>query len=184
MPFCGSCGSVIAGSDQFCTRCGTGTAPQAPPASAMVALSSPQGQSLVVPEALYHVAYSTGQVAGPFGEEAIKLLIIQQQLKIHDSIKPQNSDAWVPILQSKFGSLVTQQTGLNRLAANTCPRCSAAMAVAIKRSGLGLVLIIVGLVLTPAFGIGIPIWIIGFIIRFGGKGTAIYRCARCNYASQ
>jgi len=68
-------------------------------------------------------------------------------------------------------------------AAGTCPRCSTAMAVVIKRSGLGLALIILGIILTPVVGIGIPIFIVGYVMRFSGKGRACYRCPRCNYSS-
>ena len=70
-----------------------------------------------------------------------------------------------------------------RIAANACPRCGTGMAVVIKRSKMGLVLVIVGLVTTPAFGIGLPIFIVGYIMRWGGKGRAAYQCPGCNYAA-
>ncbi|MBI1763822.1 MAG: zinc ribbon domain-containing protein [Acidobacteria bacterium] len=77
---------------------------------------------------------------------------------------------------------MVEQANLARLAASTCPNCSAAMAVVIKRSGLGLALVILGVALTP-FLIGIPLFIAGYMLRFGGKGRACYRCPRCNYSS-
>src|SRR5262245_46226901 len=69
------------------------------------------------------------------------------------------------------------------LSAGICPTCRAAMAVVIKRSGLGLALVILGIALTPVFGFGIPIFIVGYLMRFGGKGRACYRCPRCNYST-
>jgi len=37
------------------------------------------------------------------------------------------------------------------------------MAVVLQRSKAGLVLIIIGLLTTPLFGIGVPIFVVGFI---------------------
>jgi hypothetical protein len=136
------------------------------------------------PAPVYSVRYSTGQIDGPYDEPTIKLLIAQQRLQITDSVCLQGSGCWIPVFQSKFAPLVTQSTVTGRLAASTCPACGAPMAVVIKRSGVGLAFIIAGVALTPVFGIGIPIWIFGMIIRWGGTGTAVYRCARCNYSNR
>jgi hypothetical protein len=136
------------------------------------------------PEPVYSVRYATGEVDGPYDESTINMLILQNRLQITDSVSLQGSGCWIAIFQSKFAPLVTQSTVTGRLAASTCPACGSPMAVVIKRSGVGLALIIAGVVLTPLFGIGIPIWIIGMIIRWGGNGTAVYRCARCNYANR
>jgi hypothetical protein len=136
------------------------------------------------PESIYFVRYSTGQTDGPYDESTIKMLIAQHRLQITDSVSLQGSGCWIAVFQSKFAPFVTQSAVTGRLAASTCPACGAAMAVVIKRSGLGLALIITGVALTPLFGIGVPVWIIGMIIRFGGKGTAVYRCGQCKYANR
>ena len=39
------------------------------------------------------------------------------------------------------------------------------MAVVLQRSKAGLVLIIIGLLTTSLFGIGVPIFVVGFILR-------------------
>jgi hypothetical protein len=172
MGFCINCGTPVPEMAQFCTNCGTKTS------TATVAQNQPGGL-----DALYYVAYATGQTGGPFTEEAVRNLITQQQVKVTDSIRPNTSDAWMPMVRSKFAPLVAQQANLDRLAVSTCPRCAAGMVVVIKRSKAGLVLVILGLALTPLFGLGIPIFIVGFIMRWGGKGQAAYRCPNCNYAT-
>jgi predicted RNA-binding Zn-ribbon protein involved in translation (DUF1610 family) len=110
-------------------------------------------------------------------------MILQRQISVNDSVAVQGSNNWIPVSQSVFAPHVAQQLNIDRMASSTCPQCGAGMAVVIKRSGLGLALIIIGVVLTPAFGIGIPIWIAGMIIRWGGKGQAAYRCPRCNFST-
>ena len=185
MAFCKKCGSAVPDSGRFCQSCG---AESNPLPSAELAVSPAQGVSAAVAFApvsdLYYVSsQGTGQISGPFNGEAIQALVVQQRVTINDSIAMAGSQIWAPILQSKFASLVTQQANQSRIASSTCPRCSAGMAVVIKRSGLGLALVLIGIALTPVFGIGIPIFIIGFIIRWGGKGTASYRCPRCNYST-
>src|SRR5262245_37785394 len=69
------------------------------------------------------------------------------------------------------------------LSAGIGPTCRAAMAVVTKRFGLGLALVILGMALTPVFGFRMPIFIVGYLMRFGGKGRACYRCPRCNYST-
>jgi hypothetical protein len=180
--FCSKCGSPVSDSHQTCQSCGSNLssqplvlAPSRPTAAVSVA-AAPSG-------VLYHVSSPmSGQVSGPFNETAIQSLIAQHQIGINDSIAVHGTNTWIPITQSKFSYLVTQHTSVGRVAASTCPHCGAGMAVVIKRSGLGLALIIAGVVLTPVI-VGVPIWIIGMIIRWGGKGTAAYRCPRCNFAT-
>jgi hypothetical protein len=71
----------------------------------------------------------------------------------------------------------------HRITSTTCPRCGAGMAVVIRRSGLGLALIVIGLLTTPLFCIGVPIFAVGFVMRFSGKGRAVYQCPGCNYTT-
>jgi len=181
MASCTNCRSLIPESAEFCTACGTKISIESPANS--TALQEPSNLSPVAPQILYHIANATGQSMGPFNEDVIRSLIVQQRVTIKDSVRPAGGSNWIPITQSKFAHLVAGQATLNRLGASTCPACGAGLVVQIKRPGLGLVLIIIGVCLTPLFGIGIPIWIVGVIIRFGGKGKAVYRCARCNYSS-
>lgn len=178
MGFCTNCGSTIPERAQFCTNCGTksGTVQTETESVSVPPPPPPPAPSL------YYVAYATGQVGGPFEEEVLRDLIAQQRVKVTDSVRPASSTAWVPVVQSKFAPLAAQQANMDRLVASTCPSCGAGMAVVIKRSKAGLVLVIVGILLTPIL-VGIPIFIVGYIMRWGGKGQAGYRCPRCNYAS-
>lgn len=133
--------------------------------------------------ATYYLTNKRRQVTGPFTEEQIKEFIVERRLTANDAVRSEDTDTWVPILNSPFGQLLAEQINATRLAATTCPHCNAALVVTIKRSGWGLALILIGIALTPAFGIGIPIFIAGMIMRHSGKGKAIYRCATCNYSS-
>jgi hypothetical protein len=57
------------------------------------------------------------------------------------------------------------------------------MIARVKQSGTGLALILVGIVLIPIF-IGLPIFIVGMVIRHGGKGgKAYFSCPICNYST-
>ncbi len=164
---CTNCGASVVEWAQFCQGCGEKTA----------TVDAEQVTRFFVALA------STGQTIGPIEHDAIKALIDQQQVRLSDSIRAEGSDTWTPILQSPFASLVSQRANLDRLAASSCPRCGAAMAVVMRRSKVGLVLVIIGLLTTPLFGIGIPIFVVGFILRWGLKGKATYQCPRCNYAT-
>jgi uncharacterized membrane protein YvbJ len=73
---------------------------------------------------------------------------------------------------------------------SACPKCNApGMVVVIKRSTVGFVLVVLGIGLTPfTFSsdylyIGTLIFVVGFIIRWGGKGQPGYRRPVCNYQS-
>jgi ribosomal protein S27AE len=131
--------------------------------------------------ATWHVTFATGQTGGPFTEDEIRSMIARQQIKITDSVIATGGATWVPITQSPFARYIVTQATVDRLAASTCPQCGAAMAVVLQRSKAGLVLVIIGLITTPLFGIGIPIFIVGFILRWGFKPKAKYQCPRCNY---
>jgi len=167
--FCQNCAKELDPSAIVCSACGT-------------AVLRPNAGS-AQQRAQYYVANSMGHTLGPFSDDAIRSLIQQQRITIKDSVRLQHATTWTPITQSQFAQLVASQTGVNRLAITTCPYCGAGLVVQIKRSRFGLILVVIGICLTPAFGIGIPIFIVGFIIRWGGKGKAFYRCARCNYSS-
>ena len=182
MAFCSKCGTAIPDSASLCALCAAVTTGQPPP-PAFAAQPRSAAAAAPAPAALYYVStFATGQVTGPFTEEVVRSLVVQQRITIHDSVALQGSQAWMPVMQSGFAALVSQQANLNRIAASTCPRCNAGMVVIIKRSGLGLGLFIAGLVLTPAFGLGLPLLIIGLVLRWGTPGTAAYRCPRCNFS--
>src|SRR5579872_127438 len=176
MTACTTCGGALAEGTSHCSTCGTmETALALPPPPPLVPFA--------IPEIRYYVTWAHGERGGPFTEDTIKLLIAQQRLKITDAVQAEGATQWIPIAQSKFASLVAQRATITRLASSTCPMCGANMAVVIKRSGLGLAPVILGIVLTPVCGIGIPLWIVGYTMRWGGKGKAAYRCPRCQYVS-
>jgi predicted RNA-binding Zn-ribbon protein involved in translation (DUF1610 family) len=105
-------------------------------------------------------------------------MIARQQIKITDSVIASGGSAWVPITQSPFARFIVTQASVDRLAASTCPRCGAAMAVVTKSSALATIFIIVGIFFTVAL-IGIPLIIIGVMMR--RKVRVAYQCPRCNY---
>jgi hypothetical protein len=75
-----------------------------------------------------------------------------------------------------------------RLATSTCPNCGTGMVAVYRRSTLGLVLICVGLLMTPipviGWIFGPIIFIVGLVLRFGGKGKLRYQCPGCNYSNR
>ena len=177
MGFCKSCGSTISDESRFCAKCGI-------PVDAMSIVETAKTnmiEAIASPAATWYVTFATGQTGGPFTEDEIKSMIARQEIKITDSVVLSGGSPWVPITQSPFAGHIVTQATVDRLAASTCPRCGAAMAVVLQRSKAGLVLIIIGLLTTPLFGIGVPIFAVGFILRWGFKGKAKYQCARCNY---
>ena len=171
MASCTKCEALLDESAVFCRVCGT--------KRETLVLDQQDGGA----KKQYYVSYATGGRVGPLGHDEVNRLIREQQIKISDSVCAVGEDRWMPITQSEFAELIAQSGSMERLAASTCPRCGAGMAVVLKRSRLGLVLIIIGLITTPLFGIGIPIFIVGFILRWGRKGKAAYQCPRCNYAT-
>jgi hypothetical protein len=161
MGFCTSCGSTIAEEARFCDKCGI-------PVASKSIIGTAKANTIEVispPTATWHVTFATGQTGGPFTEDAIRSMIARQQIKITDSVVLSGGSTWVPITQSPFAGHIVTQASVDRLAARTCPRCGAAMAVVLQRSKAGLVLIIIGLLTTSLFGIGVPIFVVGFILR-------------------
>jgi predicted RNA-binding Zn-ribbon protein involved in translation (DUF1610 family) len=130
------------------------------------------------PTATWHVTFATGQTGGPFTGDAIQSMIARQQIKITDSVIASGGSTWVPITQSPFARFIVTQASVDRLAASTCPRCGAAMAVVTKSSAFATILIIVGIFFTVAL-IGIPLIIIGVMMR--RKVKVAYQCPRCNF---
>jgi predicted RNA-binding Zn-ribbon protein involved in translation (DUF1610 family) len=105
-------------------------------------------------------------------------MIARQQIKITDSVVLSGGSIWIPITQSPFARDIVTQASVDRLAASTCPRCGAAMAVVMKKSTLATILILVGII-SSIFLIGIILIVIGVIMR--RKGKVAYQCPRCNY---
>lgn len=177
MGFCTSCGSTTNDEARFCEKCGVVVV-----SKSIVETTQAKTIEVVAPSAAtWHVTFATGQTGGPFTEDEIRSMIARQQIKITDSVIATGGATWVPITQSPFARYIVTQATVDRLAASTCPQCGAAMAVVLQRSKAGLVLVIIGLITTPLFGIGIPIFIVGFILRWGFKPKAKYQCPRCNY---
>jgi hypothetical protein len=125
----------------------------------------------------------TKQTHGPLTEVQVKQWLLERRISLNDQIHEQGGPGWTAISQSRLATAAVAVATIAQVEARACPQCGAGMAVVLRRSRLGLILIILGLILTPAFGIGIPIFIVGFAIRWGGKGTAGYVCPRCNFTS-
>ncbi len=178
MPNCTHCGASNEEGSQYCVRCGT------PTKVSSTALSPPLPVAVAVPVGEeYYVQHSADQCKyGPLRPEDVATWVRQGRLSVQDMVQALGSSNWVPMLESKLRPHVVVGAHDNRLVASTCPNCGAGLVVQIKRSGFGLFLIILGIILTPAI-IGIPVFIVGYVIRWSGKGKAFYRCARCNYSS-
>lgn len=165
---------MVADGTQFCSKCGV-----AVPSKAVAEVAKPKTIEVMAPSvATWYVTFATGQRGGPFTEDAIQSMIAQQQIKITDSVAAAGGSTWVPITQSPFARHIVAQASVDRLAASTCPRCGAAMAVVTKNSALATFLIIIGIFFTIAI-IGIPLIIIGIMMR--KKVRVRYQCPRCNY---
>jgi predicted RNA-binding Zn-ribbon protein involved in translation (DUF1610 family) len=105
-------------------------------------------------------------------------MIAGQQIKITDSVLLAGGSKWIPITQSPFAREIVSQASVDRLAASTCPRCGAAMAVVTKKSTMATILILVGII-TSVFLIGVVLIVTGVIMR--RKGKVAYQCPRCSY---
>jgi predicted RNA-binding Zn-ribbon protein involved in translation (DUF1610 family) len=174
MGFCTSCGSTVSEGTRFCNKCGLSVA-----STSIVETANARTIEVIAPPiATWHGTFATGQTGGPFTEDAIQSMIARQQIKITDSVIASGGSAWVPITQSPFARFIVTQASVDRLAASTCPRCGAAMAVVTKSSALATIFIIVGIFFTVAL-IGIPLIIIGVMMR--RKVRVAYQCPRCNY---
>jgi predicted RNA-binding Zn-ribbon protein involved in translation (DUF1610 family) len=174
MGACVSCGSTLDEGSRFCNKCGV-----AVESKSLAGLPHAGTIEVILPPAAnWHVTYATGQTAGPFTEDEIKSMIVRQQIKITDSVIASGGSTWVPITQSPFASYIVNQASVDRLAASTCPRCGAAMAVVAKGSSMGTILILVGII-TSIFLVGVVLIIIGVMMR--RKVRVRYQCPRCNY---
>jgi hypothetical protein len=175
---CTRCDSSQADDSVFCQSCGAkmrvGEATESKPPSTYQGSPPLEGVFRV------HSAVS-GVVSGPYTEPVLRQYISQGAVSIVDSLWDPDAQQWVMISRSRFAPLASAAASYVRIATTTCPQCGTALVPTAKRSTAGLVLIIVGVLLTPAFGIGVPIWVVGFAMRFGGKGTLRLRCPRCQY---
>jgi len=181
MTKCANCGANNPQDSRYCQKCGkqldstASLATVAPPVQVLTA--NPVG-------AEYYVLHRADQrKVGPLRPEDVATLVRAGQLSVHDDVQEAGGNGWTPMLQSNLRGRVLEGAHDARLVSSSCPHCGAGLVVQIKRSGFGLFLVILGIVLTPAL-LGIPIFIVGYVIRWGGKGKAVYRCARCNYASR
>ena len=195
---CPSCGSDVEADRGSCPNCNLNADNQALPGTAEPdpatsdATAPGDAQEGPAPDSLAMVPSSDSYFAfrahnrdtrGPLTRADVLQLIGRGELGPADSVRLASSQQWTPLLRSEFETEVAAESTRAKLAASTCPRCGAGMAVTIKRSGFGLFLVILGMALTPVFGCGIPIFIVGYIMRFSGQGTAIYICPQCNYKS-
>jgi len=174
MSACASCGSNLAEETRFCNKCGS----QVGSKSLTEASRSKTIEIMPPPVPTWYVTLATGQRGGPFTEDAIQGMIARQQIKITDSVVAAGGSTWVPITQSPFARYIVTQTSVDRLAASTCPRCGAAMAVVTKKSTMATILILVGII-SSIFLIGVVLIIVGVMMR--RKVKVAYQCPRCNY---
>jgi ribosomal protein L37AE/L43A len=164
MPICPQCGKDNNPEFKNCGSCGTTLA-----------------QAGLTHSNMYFLLQSaTRTTLGPMPDTAVREWINSNHLSQRDMITRAGEDRWVPILNSEFSQHMLEKINLERLSSTTCPRCNSALVAVVGRSGAGLWLIIAGVVLTPLI-IGIPIWAVGFYLRFGGKGTTRWTCPRCGY---
>ncbi len=120
---------------------------------------------------------------GPADETTLREWLKTGRISLVDSICEAGQQQWQPLAQSFLASEATAAATAAQLQATTCPKCLASMAIIAKRSGFGLFLVLLGIALTPLFGIGIPIFIVGYFIRWRGQPKLSYRCPRCNFAA-
>jgi hypothetical protein len=102
---------------------------------------------------------------------------------VTDMLWDPGSGRWTMISRSPFAPTAAAAASYVRMAASTCALCGSPLVAQIQRSKAGLILIIVGVVLTPVV-IGVPLWILGLILRHGGKGKVLDRCPRCGYVAR
>jgi predicted RNA-binding Zn-ribbon protein involved in translation (DUF1610 family) len=131
----------------------------------------------------YVLSASTNQTIGPLTADKIREAISFKRITTADSISKTGDAGWTPILQSEFGDGLLNQINVERIAANSCPRCGTNMVVMAQSSQAGLWLIIIGVVLTPVFCIGTFFWVWGMILMHGTRGKTYYQCPRCQYTS-
>ena len=174
MSVCASCGSMVNENSRFCDRCGVAVTSQ----SLVGAGKASTIEVMAPPATTWHVTFATGQSGGPFTEDEIRGMISRQEIKITDSVILSGGSTWVPITQSPFARFIVAQANVDRLAASTCPRCGAAMAIVAKGSSMGTMLILVGII-TTVFVIGVVLIIVGVMMR--RKVKVRYQCPRCNY---
>jgi hypothetical protein len=158
----------------FCARCGVPSAHR----STIEAVRTNTIEVIAPPANMWYVTFATGQRGGPFTESHVIGMIASQQIKITDSVVLAGGTSWVPITQSPFARYIVSQASVDRLAASTCPRCGAAMAVVTKSSAMATILILVGII-SSIFLIGVVLIIIGVMMR--RKVKVAYQCPRCNY---
>ena len=129
----------------------------------------------------YYVRFAVrGETIGPVTDLAVRNMIQNRHLGITDLICEVGDTRWVVISESKFSGLVIAATSRSQMQSATCPNCQAQMAVVLKRSSFGTILIWIGIFTSIAL-IGLPLIIIGVILR--GKRKASYICPRCNYST-
>jgi hypothetical protein len=177
MSTCANCGVDQIETGAFCVGCGSRTE------GTVHAAIAPRGESTAIQigKLFYVRSAASGAVSAPLDEPAIKQGLAQGSFSITDSLWDPDTQQWTMIARSPLAAAASTAASYVRMAASTCPHCGTPLAAVLNRSTVGLVLIIVGVALIPLFGIGIPIWIVGFAIRYGGKGRLQLRCSRCQY---
>lgn len=176
MSLCRNCGAEVEEGSAFCRKCGSSVSTSIVPADTSKKTIEVQPPA----PAQWYVTYATGQRGGPFSADVIRSMIARQEIKITDAVILEGGTSWVPLTQSPFAKDIAARTTVDRLAASTCPRCGAAMAIVAKSSTMATILILLGII-SSIFLIGVVLIIIGVIMR--RKVKVAYQCPRCNYKS-
>jgi len=163
MSTCPNCGGDLQSEENFCPACGA--------------------QTNITVEPTFEVRLSAqGKTAGPFSEETVRTMIRKGSLSHVDSVRRDAEAAWVPLLQSEFSKDMVDHLSIQRLASTTCPQCASTMVAKIKYPKGAIILVILGLVLTPCFFVGTPVWIVGWIWMVRSRATH-FVCPRCKYSA-
>lgn len=166
MNICPSCGTEYEGDAKECPACeGAGHSAD--------------------PEAIetFHV-YITSKKSdlGPFDSDTVRKMIQKGQVSHADFVRRRNESSWTPLLESDFSKEMIERVNTQRLASTTCPRCGGTLVAKAKYPVGALILVASGIVLTPCFFVGIPLWIVGWIWMIKSKGTH-FVCPKCKYSA-
>jgi predicted RNA-binding Zn-ribbon protein involved in translation (DUF1610 family) len=187
MGFCSQCGTRVVDRSEFCGSCDSVRSSQ----SMVSAAAGGRTATLAPPRRLtWHVAFATGQIGGPYTEEEIREMIARRQIGMTDSVVAVGGTVWAPVTRSRFARYIPPAAAYRPAAtayrpaatayrpAAACPHCGTGMIAAFRASSASTALIVAGIFCTP-FGIGIPMIIVGLIMR--AKRGARYQCPMCGF---
>lgn len=176
MASCPRCGAPLLATGDPCSACHSAAASNPAPVGTVPSLALVQAGQFRVWQR------RTDQQFGPIPADAVKQWIAERRIVAGDMVIGGQHADWISLEVSEFRQFLFDCTNLNQLAAATCPRCGGPLTQANNQAQTGLVLIIIGVVLTPIYCLGTPLWVIGMMMRFGSSARSL-RCTRCGYSS-